>query len=199
MKARHEVGSRASRLPSAAQRNERGRCRELQGQRKSGVLPPQLIGLCPHGVVARSTGVWPKIRGRYIANCPSCRIGLVIAVDIFINCWSRASTMGHSPLSMAKSCLRGNGGESRRLICGRAASLEGRPATESGVDTSLVVTGGETIQLAMEVDAIPEECPVEILAPKGSDKALYKRVRARHEGEVLSSSMSSTLRFARQR
>jgi hypothetical protein len=53
------------------------------------------------------------------------------------------------------------------------------------VDTSLVVIGGETIQLAMEVDAVPEEGAVKILAPKGSDKALYKRVRARHEWDGL--------------
>jgi hypothetical protein len=29
----------------------------------------------------------------------------------------------------------------------------------------MVVIGGATIQLAMEVDAVPEEGPVEILAP----------------------------------
>lgn len=67
--------------------------------------------------------------------------------------------------------------EIRRLTCSRATLLEGRPATESGVDTSLVVIGGETIQLAMEIDAVPEEGPVEILTPQGSDKAFYKGVR----------------------
>jgi hypothetical protein len=34
------------------------------------------------------------------------------------------------------------------------------------VDASLVVIGSESIQLAMEVDAVPEEGSVEILAPK---------------------------------
>lgn len=48
------------------------------------------------------------------------------------------------------------------------------------MDASLVVIGGETIQLAMEVDAVPEEVLVETLAAKGSDKALDKRVGARH-------------------
>jgi len=71
------------------------------------------------------------------------------------------------------------------LTCGLAASLDGRPATESSVNTSLVVIGGEPIQLAMEVDAVPEEGLIEILAPNGSDKALYKWVRARHEGDGL--------------
>jgi hypothetical protein len=54
------------------------------------------------------------------------------------------------------------------LTCSRAASLDGRSATESSVDASLVVIGGESIQLAMEVDAVPEEGLIEILAPNGS-------------------------------
>jgi hypothetical protein len=60
--------------------------------------------------------------------------------------------------------------EIRRLTCSRAASLEGRPATQSGVDTPLVVVGGESIQLAMEVETVPEEGLIQILAPKSSDK-----------------------------
>ena len=58
----------------------------------------------------------------------------------------------------------------RRLACSRAASLEGCPTTQSGVDTPLVVVSGESIQLAMKVEAVPEENLVEILAPKGSDE-----------------------------
>ncbi|MDB6158845.1 MAG: hypothetical protein JWO04_2551 [Gammaproteobacteria bacterium] len=73
----------------------------------------------------------------------------------------------------------------RGLACGRVASLEGRPTTQSDVDTPLVVVGGESIQLAMEVEAVPEEGLVEILAPKGSDEPLDERMRARHEGDRL--------------
>jgi hypothetical protein len=53
------------------------------------------------------------------------------------------------------------------------------------VDTPLVVIGGESIQLPMEVEAVPEEGLVEILAPKGSDEPLDERMRARHEGDRL--------------
>jgi hypothetical protein len=73
----------------------------------------------------------------------------------------------------------------RRLACSRAASLDGRPTTQSGVNAPLVVVGGESIQLAMEVESIPEEGLVEILAPKGSDQPLDERMRARHEGDGL--------------
>jgi len=66
--------------------------------------------------------------------------------------------------------------ETRRLTCSPAASLDGRSATESSVNTSLVVIGGESIQLAMEVDAVPEEGPLEMLAPQGPDQALDKWV-----------------------
>jgi len=41
---------------------------------------------------------------------------------------------------------------------------------QSGMDTSLVVMGGEFIQLPMQVETVPEEGLVEILAPKGSDE-----------------------------
>jgi hypothetical protein len=40
--------------------------------------------------------------------------------------------------------------EIRQLTCGRAISLERRPTTESGVNASLVVIGGESIQLAKQ-------------------------------------------------
>jgi hypothetical protein len=70
--------------------------------------------------------------------------------------------------------------KTRRLVRSGAASLEGRPASQSGVDASLVVVDGEAIQLAMEVEAVPEENLVEILAPKGSDEPLDERMRARH-------------------
>jgi hypothetical protein len=53
------------------------------------------------------------------------------------------------------------------------------------VNTPLAVIGGESIQLAMQVEAVPEECLVEILVPKGSDQSLDERMRARHEGDGL--------------
>jgi hypothetical protein len=55
--------------------------------------------------------------------------------------------------------------EIRRLECTCAASLGRRSTTESGVNAPLVVIGGESIQLAMQVEAVPEEALVEILAP----------------------------------
>ena len=64
----------------------------------------------------------------------------------------------------------------RRLTCGFPASFERRPTTETGVNAPLVVIGSELIQLAMQVEAVPEEGVVEILAPKGSEKTLDKRM-----------------------
>ena len=75
--------------------------------------------------------------------------------------------------------------EIRRLECSCAAPLEWRSTTKSGVNAPLVVIGGESIQLAMKVEAVPEEGLVEILAPKGSDQPLDERMRARHEGDGL--------------
>jgi hypothetical protein len=75
--------------------------------------------------------------------------------------------------------------EAGPLTCSRAESLEGRLATESGVDTSLVVIDGETRKLVMKVDAVPEERLVEILATKSSDQPLDERMRARYEGDGL--------------
>ena len=65
----------------------------------------------------------------------------------------------------------------------RVHLLEGRPPTQSGVDAPLVVVGGEPIQLAMQVEAVPEEGLVEILASKGPDQPLDERMRAGHEGD----------------
>ena len=73
----------------------------------------------------------------------------------------------------------------RRLACSRVTLLEGRPTTQSGADPPLVVVNDESIQLAMKVEAVPEENLVEILAPKGSDEPLDERMRARHEGDGL--------------
>jgi hypothetical protein len=44
----------------------------------------------------------------------------------------------------------------RRLACSGAASLERRPTSQSSVDAPLVVVGGESTQLAMEIEAVPE-------------------------------------------
>ena len=67
----------------------------------------------------------------------------------------------------------------RRLTCSVPASLEGRPTTESGVNAPLVVIGSESNQLAMQIEAVPEEGLVERLAPKRSDQSLDERMRAR--------------------
>ena len=48
-----------------------------------------------------------------------------------------------------------------------------------------IVLAGESIQLAMKIEAVPEENLVEILAPKGSDEPLDERMRARYEGDRL--------------
>ena len=53
------------------------------------------------------------------------------------------------------------------------------------MNSALVVIGGESIQLAMQVAAVPEEGLVEILAPKGSDQSLDERVRTRRERDGL--------------
>ncbi len=53
------------------------------------------------------------------------------------------------------------------------------------MNAPLVVIDGESIQLAMKVESVPEEGLVEILAPKGSDEPLDERMRARHEGDRL--------------
>jgi hypothetical protein len=66
-----------------------------------------------------------------------------------------------------------------RLACSRVTVLEGSPTSQPGVDPPLVVVGGESIRLPIEVEAIPEENLVEILAPKGSDDPLDERMRAR--------------------
>jgi hypothetical protein len=52
----------------------------------------------------------------------------------------------------------------RRLTYSRHTLLEGRPTIQSGVDPPLVVVAGESIQLAMKIEAVPENL-VEILAP----------------------------------
>jgi len=44
------------------------------------------------------------------------------------------------------------------------------------MDTALVVIAGEAIQLPMQVETVPEECLVEILAPEGSDEPLDERM-----------------------
>ena len=73
----------------------------------------------------------------------------------------------------------------RRSTCSFPASLERRPTIETDVNAPLVVIGSESIQLAMQVEAVPEEALVEILAPKGSDQPLDERMRARHKGDRL--------------
>ena len=53
------------------------------------------------------------------------------------------------------------------------------------MNASPIIVGGESIQLAMEIEAVPEEGLVEILTPKGSEQLLDERVRARREGNGL--------------
>jgi hypothetical protein len=73
----------------------------------------------------------------------------------------------------------------RGVECTCGVPLERRPTTQSGVNAPLVIIGGESIQLAMQVEAVPEEALLEILAPKGSDQPLDERMRARHKGDRL--------------
>lgn len=73
----------------------------------------------------------------------------------------------------------------RRLGCSRAASLEGHATAKSGVYAPLVVIGGESIQFTMELEAVPEEGVIEILALKGSDKALDEGVRAKEYHSIM--------------
>jgi hypothetical protein len=73
----------------------------------------------------------------------------------------------------------------RRRVYSCAASLEGCSAIQSSVNAPLVVIGGESVQLSMQVETVPEEGLVEILAPKGSDEPLDERMRARHERDRL--------------
>ncbi|MEP7244310.1 MAG: hypothetical protein ABI885_11540 [Gammaproteobacteria bacterium] len=49
------------------------------------------------------------------------------------------------------------------------------------MNAPLVEARSEAIQLAMEVEAVPDEGVVKILASKGSDQSLDERVRARRE------------------
>ena len=100
-------------------------------------------------------------------------------------------------LSMANSRSRGTGRveeagtvrspseviKIRQLTCVFPASLQGRSTAESGVNAPLVVIGSELIQLAMQIEAVPEEGVVEILAPKRSDQPLDEWMRARREGD----------------
>jgi hypothetical protein len=73
----------------------------------------------------------------------------------------------------------------RRRVYSCAASLEGCSAIQSSVNAPLVVIGGESVQLSMQVETVPEEGLVEILAPKGSDEPLDERMRAGHERDRL--------------
>ena len=75
--------------------------------------------------------------------------------------------------------------EIRRFAHGYTATLEGCVAAQPSMDASLVVIASESIQLPIQVETVPEECLVEILAPKGSDEPLDERVRSRHERDRL--------------
>ena len=46
----------------------------------------------------------------------------------------------------------------------------------------MVIIIGESNQLSMKVETVPEESLVEILTPKGSDQPLDERMGARYEG-----------------
>ena len=65
--------------------------------------------------------------------------------------------------------------------CARTAPLRGRLATESRVDAPLIVVGSKSAQLALQVNAAPEEDPIKVLPPYGSDEPLDERVRAWYE------------------
>ena len=65
------------------------------------------------------------------------------------------------------------------------AALRGRSTTQPSVHAPLIIVGGKSIQLALEVGTIPEEDPVEIFTPEGPDQPLDERVRAGYERNCL--------------
>ena len=73
----------------------------------------------------------------------------------------------------------------RRLACSSAALLERRPTTQSGVGPPPIVIGGKSIQLPPQVNAVPEEGLVKILAPQRSDQPLDERMRSGHKEDRL--------------
>lgn len=63
----------------------------------------------------------------------------------------------------------------------QAASLERCLSTQPGMHAPSVIIGGEAIQLALQVETVPEEGLVEIFAPKSSDEPLDERMRTRRK------------------
>ena len=74
--------------------------------------------------------------------------------------------------------IRGSG-------CAHTTALRGRSTTERGVNAPLVKVDGKSVQLALQVQTIPEEDLIQKLAPHSPDKPLDEGVRARHKGDGL--------------
>jgi len=53
------------------------------------------------------------------------------------------------------------------------------------MNAALMVVDGKPVQLALQVQTIPEEDLIEVFTPYGPDEPLDERVRARHEGDGL--------------
>src|SRR5882724_6613789 len=67
------------------------------------------------------------------------------------------------------------------------------------VNAELVVVALELLQLVFQVCAVPEEHPVQILAPDGADQALNKGCDTGVQGTLRTDSISRTRRLACQR
>ena len=63
-----------------------------------------------------------------------------------------------------------------RSRCGCAGALRRRRAIERTVDAMRVVIVPEFGQLARQIDCVPEEHSIKVLAPYGSDQPLDKRM-----------------------
>lgn len=71
------------------------------------------------------------------------------------------------------------GTEGCRAALQLASALFWRGAVKRSVDPKFVVIIPECIELAREVDRVPEELAIEILAADGADQPFDERVRSR--------------------
>ena len=52
---------------------------------------------------------------------------------------------------------------------------------ERAVDARFIVISGELIELALQIEPVPEQAVIEIFASDRADQPFDKRVRARHK------------------
>jgi hypothetical protein len=71
------------------------------------------------------------------------------------------------------------GNERRRAALLLASALCWRGAVKRAVDAEFVVIIPECLELAREVDRVPEELAIEILAADGADQPFDERMRSR--------------------